>query len=99
MGHPGVSRKKFLKGTALAAGAASIGFPAYIPQLGEAADQIKIGGVDPLTGTYAALGKSEFQGMQMAVDAWNKRGGSMGREAVLVREDSQADPGVAVQKA
>ena len=99
MGRTGVSRKKFLKGTAIAAGAASIGFPAYIPQLGEAADQIRIGGIDPLTGTYAALGKSEFNGMQMALDAWNKRGGAMGREAVLLKEDSQADPGVGVQKA
>lgn len=99
MGKMGVSREKFLKGTAIAAGAASVGFPAYIPRLGEAADEIRIGGIDPLTGTYAALGKSEFNGMQLALDAWNKRGGPMGRKAVLVKEDSQADPGVGVQKA
>jgi branched-chain amino acid transport system substrate-binding protein len=99
MGRTGVSRQKFLKGTAIAAGAASVGFPAYIPRLGEAADEIRIGGVDPLTGTYAALGKSEFNGMQMAVDAWNKRGGPMGRKAVLRQEDDAADPGVGVQKA
>ena len=93
------ARKIFLKGTAVAAGAAVTGFPAFIPRLGEAADQIKIGGVDPLTGTYAALGKSEFNGMQMALEAWNKKGGPMGRHVVLLQEDSQADPGVGVQKA
>jgi branched-chain amino acid transport system substrate-binding protein len=95
----GVSRERFLKGTAIAAGAASVGFPAYIPRLGEAADEIRVGGIDPLTGTYAALGKSEFNGMQMAIDEWNKRGGAMGRKAVLYKEDDQADPGVGVQKA
>lgn len=99
MGNFALSRKRFLKGTAVVAGAATFGAPAFIPRLGEAADQIKIGGIDPLTGTYAALGKDEFNGMTMALEAWNKKGGAMGREAVLVQEDSAADPGVAVQKA
>jgi len=99
MGKIALSRNGFLKGTAVAAGAATFGIPAFIPRIGEAADQLKIGGVDPLTGTYAALGKSEFAGMQMAIDAWNKKGGVLGREVVLVQEDDAADPGVAVQKA
>jgi branched-chain amino acid transport system substrate-binding protein len=99
MANTALSRETFLKGTAVAAGAAVGGFPAFIPRLGEAADQIKIGGIDPITGTYAALGKSEFDGMEMALEAWNKKGGAMGREAVLVKEDDQADPGVGVQKA
>ena len=99
MGKFALSRKGFLKGTAVAAGAATFGVPAFIPRIGEAADQIKIGAIDPQTGTYAALGKSEFSGMQMAMEAWNKKGGAMGREVVLVKEDSAADPGVAVQKA
>jgi branched-chain amino acid transport system substrate-binding protein len=99
MGKFALSRKGFLKGTAVAAGAATFGAPAFIPRIGEAADQLKIGGLDPLTGTYAALGKDEFSGMQMSVDAWNKKGGVLGREVVLLREDDAADPGVAVQKA
>ncbi|MGA3038995.1 MAG: ABC transporter substrate-binding protein [Vulcanimicrobiaceae bacterium] len=99
MGKFALSRKGFLKGTAVAAGAATFGAPAFLPQIGQAADQLKIGGLDPLTGTYAALGKSEFVGMQMAVDAWNKKGGVLGREVVLLQEDDAADPGVAVQKA
>ena len=99
MGKSALSRKKFLKGTAVAAGAATFGVPAFIPQLGAAADQLRIGGLDPVTGTYAALGKDEFNGMRMALEAWNKRGGAMGREVVLVQEDDSADPGVAVQKA
>jgi branched-chain amino acid transport system substrate-binding protein len=99
MGKFALSRKGFLKGTAVAAGAATFGAPAFLPRIGEAADQLKIGGIDPLTGTYAALGKSEFAGMQIAVDAWNKKGGVLGREVVLLQEDDAADPGVAVQKA
>ncbi len=99
MGKIALSRKGFLKGTAVAAGAATFGVPAFLPQVGQAAEQLKIGGLDPITGTYAALGKSEFNGMQMAVDAWNKRGGVLGREVVLLQEDDSADPGVAVQKA
>jgi len=99
MGKFALSRKGFLKGTAVAAGAATFGAPAFIPRIGEAADQIKIGAIDPETGTYAALGKDEFNGMQMALEAWNKKGGAMGREIVLAKEDSAADPGVAVEKA
>jgi branched-chain amino acid transport system substrate-binding protein len=99
MGKFALSRKGFLKGTAVAAGAATFGAPAFIPRLGEAADQIKIGAIDPQTGTYAALGKDEFNGMQLALEAWNKKGGAMNRQVVLLMEDSAADPGVAVQKA
>ena len=94
-----LSRKGFLKGSAVAAGAATFGAPAFIRNAGEAAEQIKLGGIDPVTGTYAALGKSEYNGMQMALEAWNKKGGAMGREAVLLQEDDAADPGVGVQKA
>lgn len=93
------SRENFLKGAALTAGAATVGVPAFIPSRGEAADQVKIGVVDPRTGTYAALGQDEIRGMQMATNAWNKRGGALGREVALVIEDDAADPGVGVQKA
>jgi branched-chain amino acid transport system substrate-binding protein len=65
-----------------------------------AADEIKIGLNDPLTGTYAELGKNERIGCQLAVDQINARGGILGRQVTLLVEDStSADTGVAVQKA
>jgi branched-chain amino acid transport system substrate-binding protein len=35
----------------------------------------------------------------MVVDAWNKRGGVLGRKIEMVKEDNQNDPGVGAQKA
>ncbi|MGV8989712.1 MAG: ABC transporter substrate-binding protein [Cypionkella sp.] len=65
-----------------------------------AADTIKIGVDNPITGTYAALGKNESIGMQMAVDEINAKGGILGRPIELSVEDSTSgDAGVAVQKA
>lgn len=94
-----VSRDTFIKGAGFAAASAAIGIPAFIPSIGEAADPIKIGLLEPATGTYAVEGELETRGYQMAVDMWNKRGGVMGRKVELVSEDEQSDPGVGVQKA
>jgi len=61
---------------------------------------IKIGLDNPLTGAYAALGKNELVGCQMALDEINAKGGILGRPVQLVVEDStSADAGVAVLKA
>jgi branched-chain amino acid transport system substrate-binding protein len=65
-----------------------------------AADEIKFGLDDPLTGTYAELGKHEQIGCQLAVDQINAKGGILGRKVSLLVEDSTSgDTGVAVQKA
>ena len=65
-----------------------------------AADAVKIGLDNPLTGTYAALGKNELVGCQMALEAINAQGGILGRPVELVVEDSTSgDAGSAVQKA
>jgi len=65
-----------------------------------AADVIKIGLDDPLTGTYAELGKNEQIGCQLAVNQINAKGGILGRKVELLTEDSTStDTGVAVQKA
>jgi branched-chain amino acid transport system substrate-binding protein len=98
MTRPDLTRRTFVK-LAGAGTAAALGIPAYVPRLGEAADAIKIGLLEPYTGTYAAEGEHETNGFQMAVDMWNKRGGAMGRKIELVREDEQNDPGVGAQKA
>jgi branched-chain amino acid transport system substrate-binding protein len=65
-----------------------------------AADAVKIGLDNPLTGPLAALGKNELIGCQMALDEINAKGGVLGRPVELVVEDSTSgDAGVAVQKA
>lgn len=61
---------------------------------------IKFGLCDPLTGTYAQLGKNEQVGCELAVEQINAKGGILGRPVALVVEDStSADTGAAVQKA
>ena len=47
-----------------------------------------IGLDNPLTGTYAAPGKNELIGCQMALDEINAKGGILGRPVELVVEDS-----------
>src|SRR5271166_1778491 len=65
-----------------------------------AADAVRIGFDDPLTGTYAAYGKNEMIGCQMALEEINAKGSILGRPVELVVEDSTSgDAGQAVQKA
>ena len=65
-----------------------------------AADSVKIGVDNTLTGTYAALGKNEQVGIQLAVEQINAKGGILGRNVELIVEDSTSgDAGTAVQKA
>ena len=93
----GIDRRRLVKsGAALAA--AQFASPFVIRA--RAADTVKIGLDNPLTGTYAAPGKNELVGCQLALDEINAKGGILGRQAELVVEDSTSgDAGTAVQKA
>src|SRR5271165_1824931 len=92
-----LDRRSLIKAAA-AAGVAQLAAPFVITA--RAADEIKFGLNDPLTGTYAELGKNEQIGCQLAVDQINAKGGILGRQTKLLVEDStSADTGVAVQKA
>ncbi|HTQ82894.1 MAG TPA: ABC transporter substrate-binding protein [Pseudolabrys sp.] len=92
-----LDRRTVLK-TAAAAGALQIASPFVITA--RAADEVKIGLDNPLTGTYAALGKNELIGAQLALEQINAKGGILGRKAELLVEDSTSgDAGTAVQKA
>src|SRR6202165_4249002 len=99
MTRPALSRRSFVKLAGAGSAAAVFGIPAFIPRIGEAADAIKIGVLEPYTGVYAGPGENETNGFQMAVDAWNKRGGVMGRKIEMVKEDEQNNTGVGAQKA
>jgi branched-chain amino acid transport system substrate-binding protein len=58
-----------------------------------AAEPIKLGEIEPMTGKEAAFGQSSHRGVQMAIDEINARGGVLGRPLVLVVEDSQSKAG------
>jgi branched-chain amino acid transport system substrate-binding protein len=65
-----------------------------------AAEPVKVGFDDTLTGTYAANGQNTLVGCQLAVEQINASGGILGRPVELVVEDSTSgDAGTAVQKA
>ena len=94
---PRVDRRT-LVATGLALGAAQITSPFILKARGE--EPVKIGFDNPLTGTYAALGKNEQIGCQLAVEQINAKGGIIGRQVQLLSEDSTSgDTGTAVQKA
>lgn len=59
-------------------------------------DVIKIGGIGPLTGSYANYGTSVRNGAKIAVDEINAAGGIDGKQIELLFEDSQTDPESAV---
>jgi branched-chain amino acid transport system substrate-binding protein len=96
VGFGGLDRRALLK-VGAAAGLSQIAAPFVIAARGEA--PIKIGVANPLTGTYAAPGKNEIIGMQLAVDQLNGKNGILGRQIELLIEDSTSgDAGAAVQK-
>ena len=92
-----IGRRKLLQGGAALA-AAQVAGPFVIRA--RAADSVKFGLDNPLTGTYAAPGKNELIGCQLAVEEINAKGGILGRPVELISEDSTSgDAGTAVQKA
>jgi branched-chain amino acid transport system substrate-binding protein len=83
-----------------AAAASLLQMGAPFINLARAADTVKIGLDNPLTGTYAAVGKNELSGCELAIEQINAKGGILGRQAELLVEDSTSgDAGTAVQKA
>jgi branched-chain amino acid transport system substrate-binding protein len=91
-------RRRTLLKAGLAIGAMQIASPFVIKALGE--EPVKFGLDDTFTGTYAALGRNEQIGAELAVKQINAKGGILGRHVELLSEDSTStDTGVAVQKA
>lgn len=63
---------------------------------GAAAAHVKIGFFGALTGPNAQLGINEYDGAKLAVDQYNKKGGT---QIDLIKYDSQGDPAQAPQLA
>ena len=79
----GLGRRTLLK-AGFVVGAAQLASP--FVRRARAADAIKIGLDNPLTGTYAAPGKNELIGCQLAVEQINAKGGILGRKVELLVE-------------
>ncbi|TAM74590.1 ABC transporter substrate-binding protein [bacterium] len=94
-----MSRGVLVKRLGTGVAALAVGLPAFIPRRGSAADTVKIGQIEELTGTLAAQAQSEVQGAQLAMESWNARGGVMSRRIEVVVEDNLNNPGVSVEKA
>ncbi len=53
---------------------------------------VKLGSIEPLTGSLAAMGVSQQNAIDMAVKDINDAGGPLGKQVMLVRQDSQTKP-------
>jgi branched-chain amino acid transport system substrate-binding protein len=87
-------RTALRQGATLAAGAATLGFPALL----RAEEPIRIGHLTPRTGFLGQVGENGFRGISLAVEEINASGGIMGRKLELIAEDS-VNPATAVTKA
>src|SRR5947209_1333705 len=64
-----------------------------------AAEPIKIGLIQPLTGSVAYNGTTDVNGAKLAVQQRNAAGGVLGRPIELVLEDGQCQPAASVNAA
>ncbi len=60
---------------------------------------IRIGAAGPLTGDMAVFGQDQLNGMKLAVEEWNAKGGVLGKKIEIVEGDDQRDPKQAVAAA
>jgi branched-chain amino acid transport system substrate-binding protein len=58
--------------------------------------EIKIGHIAPLTGDAAIWGNWEVEGIELAVEEINSKGGVVGRKIKVIHEDDKGDPKTAV---
>ena len=94
LGTAAPSRRRMIKASLAIATANIVG----IPTIGRAADTIKIGILQPLSGGLEALGEQGFQGATLAIDEANDKGGLLGRKIEGIRTDDKTDPKTAVEK-
>jgi len=91
-----VTRRRLIGYGAASAGA--LGATMLVPAPWRAAfgqaKPIKIGSLQPLSGTAAAGGKTALVGVQMAADRINEAGGINGRPVELLVQDYESKPDV-----
>jgi branched-chain amino acid transport system substrate-binding protein len=99
VGHTGlgvIGRRRLLQ-----AGSALVGLQVTSPFIIKARGEtpVRIGFIDPITGSLSALAVSEVEGAKWTAEQINKKGGILGRQVELLIEDSANDVGTGVQKA
>ena len=80
-----------MKSYALSAAVAAILAGTFL-SCGKSSNEIRIGGVAPLTGEAATFGASSKQGYDLAIEEWNAKGGIDGKKVVLAFADDKGDP-------
>lgn len=101
-----ISRRRFLQLSVVTGGA--LGFSDLASQMfgltrkgpvSYASEPIKIGMLDPLSGPYKTSSIHDVHGANVAVDLFNKRGGVLGRQVVMLEADDASNPETAVKVA
>ena len=87
---------KRLAATCAIAGALVIALPFGMSGEARAAEAIRIGALNPLTGSGSVYGPGMLEAIKIAVDQVNEAGGPLGRKLELHSADGQSDPNAAV---
>jgi len=65
----------------------------------QAAEPIKLGVCEPLSGTFKDIGDRYLEGVEYAAKVINEQGGLLGRKVEVIPIDSELKPDVATRKA
>ena len=71
---------------------------ASFPVTGRAAESIKLGVTEPLSGTFKNIGERYLEGVQYAAKVLNQQGGILGRQIEVIPIDSELKPDVVTRK-
>lgn len=71
----------------------------FVSASAQAAETIKIGVCEPLSGTFKDIGERYLEGVEYAVKVINEQGGLLGRKVEVIPIDSELKPDVASRKA
>ncbi len=69
----------------------------FVNQTNKEPEEIKIGAILPLTGESAFWGENIKNGIELAIDEVNKKGGILGKKVVVLYEDTQGEPAIGTQ--
>ena len=94
----GVDRRAFIR---MSSGAVvAVGANWFLPRIALGADEeIRIGGLCELSGFVAPMGSEQAQGIELAVELYNRKGGVLGRKLKLIMEDTESKNDVGLAKA
>ena len=101
-----ISRRRFLKLSAVAGGALAFGDLtdralelAGWTRSAHAAEPIKVGIIDPLSSPYKTSSIHDVHGATVALEMYNKRGGVLGRQVIILEADDASNVQTAIKAA